>query len=157
MRSILAELAAPPNLEASGVAAFRGALIIVNDKDNRLYIADPEAPGSPLTPLDVPDLPSARVKFEAIACHAASGSVFLIGAHIRGSPSGAFDPAHTRKVYRFELPTEEDAAWTPSAAEALPFSDAILEHGSGNDRVEGFAGAASLSAEGSCDTAPVSA
>lgn len=105
-------------LEASGVAAFEEHLVIVNDRNNSLYIADTDAPSRQLTVIEAPEFPTDRVKFEDVGFHGASGYFYTIGAHF--STEKQF-----QQTFRFKLEKKEDQ-WKVTNLDKLKISDEIL-------------------------------
>lgn len=114
----MSELMAPRKLEASGVAEFEGHLVIVNDRDNALYIADPEILSRQLTVIEVPELPPDRAKFEDVSFHKESGYFYAIGAHFCAKEQ-------YQQTIRFKL-EKDKGEWKPTKPERLEISEEIL-------------------------------
>ena len=114
----MTELMVPRMLEASGVAAFKGYLVIVNDRDNALYIADPEDPSRQLTVTEVLELPAERAKFEDISFHEESGYFYAIGAHFSTKDQ-------YQQTVRFKLEKNKDG-WKLTKPERLDISEEIM-------------------------------
>lgn len=127
----MTELETDRPLDASGVAEFEGHLFIVNDKDNYLYVADPEDSDHTLKLIEVPKFGQTRAKFEDIAFHRESGYFYVTGPHYLTKPG-------YQRVLRFKLEATDDV-WKPTPAETLPISDNILPYMSRVSSVEGLA------------------
>jgi hypothetical protein len=75
------ELIAHRSLEASGVATSGDHLLIVNDKDNLLYVVNTSSAAPLPSAIAVGDFPEKKAKFEEISLHPESGYFYVIGAH----------------------------------------------------------------------------
>ncbi|MHC4517402.1 MAG: hypothetical protein ACYTAS_02330 [Planctomycetota bacterium] len=124
------EFVAHRSLEASGVAVSDDRFLIVNDKDNQLYVVEPSAAGRPISTTHVNGFPEEKAKFEDICFHPESGYFYVTGAHYTSVPN-------YQKVFRFKY-VKDRGFWTASPAEELIGSEAILAHLSPTSSVEGM-------------------
>lgn len=123
-----------PCLELSGVVEKDGVLFMVDDKTNSLIAYDSKT--RKLQDLGVKGIPTERTdraKFEDIAFHKESDTLFVIGAHFKTEDK-------YKKTYQFKLRKEGDQWTTLGKAEELPIAaDIIGAFESDRDGVEGIA------------------